>query len=459
MEKIKLSEILSGLGSLDETICSMNVSGVTIDSRKIMQGDIFVAINGERVDGHDFVAQAIQDGALIAIVERFISDIPAEKQLVVDNSLNAMITMGKNYRCRYDTKMVAVTGSVGKTTTKEFLHSVISAFGKTLKNEGNKNNEIGLPETLFNLDESYEYGVLEMGMTAPGDIAKLTDAVNPVAAVISNIGVAHIEQLGSRENIRDAKLEVVEGIIKGGVLVVNHDNDMLKNITVREDVRLLTFGIEDSSSDIIAVDIKTDKYDTYFTILNSISKEQFQAEIPALGKHNVYNALSAYAVAYGMGLEGRKAVDALKGYRSSGMRQRIVPQDKFVVIEDCYNANPDSMRAAIETLAELPNVSYRIAVLGDMLELGDLCEDAHKEVGELLVKHGVDAVVTYGEHARIIAETAGKSIANVAFSDDRLVAMDYINDFYRDDCAVLFKASRGIKLEELMELFYRQRGY
>ncbi len=459
MENIILSTLLAGMGEVSEVVASKYATAVTVDSRNIQEGNVFVAIKGERVDGHDYVADAIEKGAVIAIVEHPVNDVMPENQFVVNNSLDAMIAMGKNYRLEYTTKLIAVTGSVGKTTTKEFLHCVFSAFGKTLKNEGNKNNEIGLPETLFNLNETYDYGVLEMGMTASGDIDKLTDAVKPIAAIITNIGVAHIEQLKSRENILNAKLEIVNGIAEGGLLVINKDNDMLCNIKVRDDIKLLSFGIDSNDADIVATELFTDDYDTNFKVENKLSKETFNAKIPALGKHNVYNALSAYSVAYGIGLDGKVAIDALKNYQSCGMRQRIVPQSEFVVIEDCYNANPDSMRAAIDTLSNMPDVTCKIAVLGDMLELGDLSENAHREIGKILAEKGVDSLVAYGDMAKYIAQEAEGAVENVGYSDDRLIAMDYLNEFYKDNCAILFKASRGMMLEELMELFYIQRGY
>ncbi len=459
MEKISVSNLLAGMGKLTDQVAAEYATDVCIDSRAVETGNIFVAIKGERVDGHDFVAEAIKKGAVIAVVEKLVSDVLPERQLVVDNCLDAMIIIGKNYRALYNPKLIAVTGSVGKTTTKEFLYCVISEFGKTLKNEGNKNNEIGLPQTLFKLNESYEYGVLEMGMTAVGDIDKLTNAVKPVAAIITNVGVAHIEQLKSRENILKAKLEIANGIVEGGVLVVNKDNDLLCDIEVRKDIKLITFGIDTLNSDIIATDITTDEYDTMFTVVNNLSKETFNARIPALGKHNVYNALAAYSVAYGLSLNGQTAIGALKKYQSCGMRQRIVPQSEFVVIEDCYNANPDSMKAAIETLANMPDTSCKIAVLGDMLELGNMSEEAHRELGRALAEKGIDSLVAYGNWAKYIAEEVEGKIENVGYSDDRLIAMDYLNEFYRENSAILFKASRGMELEEIMELFYKQRGY
>ncbi len=458
MEKIRLDRLTFGIGNISDNIASEDIYGVVVDSRSVEKGYIFVAIKGENVDGHEYSCQALDSGAVIVVVERELSTIPKDRQLIVNSSLDAMIAMGKNYRECYGAKMVGVTGSVGKTTTKEFIHSVLSSFGKTLKNEGNRNNEIGLPETLFHLNESYDYGVLEMGMSEKGDILKLTDAVKPHIGVITNIGYAHIEHLKTRENIRDAKLEIVEGIRENGSLIINVDNDMLCNIKVRDDINLISVAIDNAEADIVATEISATDYDTNFNVINNKTKEHFVAQIPALGKHNVYNALSAYAVAYMLGLDGEVAIKALKNYQSCGMRQRIVPQEGFVVIEDCYNANPDSMRAAIDTLAAIPGVSYRIAVLGDMLELGDMSQDAHRDIGKHLIDKNIDAVVAFGNMAEYIAQEAQKVIGETAYTNDRLVAMDYLNDYYKENCAVLFKASRGMQLEEIMELFYRQRG-
>ncbi len=461
MLKIKLGEIIAGLGELTPNIANEEIDTVCTDSREITGGEIFVAIKGERADGHDYVGEVLARGSALAVVERPIEGITSERVLVVENTLDAMITMGANYRRRFDTEVIAVTGSVGKTTTKEFLHAVLTSFDKTLKNEGNQNNELGLPRTLFNLDESYRYAVLEMGMTATGDIEKLSLAATPTAAVITNIGVAHIENLGTRENILAAKLEVTKGLAQGGILAINVDNDLLapiESIEGRGDIRILTFGIDNECAMIRARDAGGVDLDTEFIIENRLTGEENSAQIPALGKHNIYNALAAYTVAFGLGLKGETAVSGLRNYESCGMRQRIISQEDFVVIEDCYNANPDSVKAAIATLAELPNVSYRIAVLGDMLELGEHSESAHREIGDILTTHNIDAVVCYGDEARYIAENASKTIENVAYTDDMLTAMDHLNDFFKEGSAVLFKASRGIKLEEMMELFYRQKG-
>ncbi len=461
MQLIELSALMAGLGEMSPKLSKTAVCRVSTDSRDITGGEVFVAIKGERVDGHEYVAASLEKGAVIAVVEHEVTGVEKGRQLVVPNSLDAMIAMGANYRDRFDTDIIAVTGSVGKTTTKEFLHCVMSSFDKTLKNEGNQNNEIGLPQTLFRLDDEYRYGVLEMGMSAKGDISKLTRAAKPIAAVITNIGVAHIETLATRENILSAKLEVVEGIAEGGILAINIDNDMLCDILEiegRPDLKILTFGIDNEHAAIKAKNSVSSDFDTDFTIINDLSSEEFTAQIPALGKHNIYNALAAYTVAVGLGLDGQTAVNALKKYESCGMRQRIITQDGVVVIEDCYNANPDSMRAAIETLCDIPGVNNRIAVLGDMLELGEMSEEAHREVGRQLAQCGIDAVVAYGSEARFIAEEAEKTIEKTAYTDDHLTAMDSLMEYFEEGSAVLFKASRGMQLEDIMELFYRRRG-
>ncbi len=461
MQQIKLRELITGLGELTPDIANETVSVISSDSREIIGGEVFVAVKGENDDGHDYVANALSQGAVLAVVENAVENAPQERVLVVENTLDAMISMGANYRNLYNTEIIAVTGSVGKTTTKEFLHAVLSAFDKTLKNEGNQNNELGLPRTIFNLDDSYRYAVLEMGMDALGDISKLSLAAKPKVAVITNVGVAHIENLGSRENILAAKLEVCDGLAEGGTLIINADNDLLskvEGIKGRQDIKIITFGIDNENAMIKAKKAGGVDLDTEFIIENSITGVEYSAQIPALGKHNIYNALAAYTVAFALGLKDETAVSALKNYESCGMRQRIISQEDFVVIEDCYNANPDSVKAAISTLAELPNAGYCIAVLGDMLELGEHSESAHREIGDELIKHRIDAVVCYGEQAKYIAENAKKSIENVAYTDDMLTAMDHLNEFFQDGAAVLFKASRGMKLEEMMELFYRQKG-
>ncbi len=458
MQKTKLKILTEFIGDIPKNIENDLVTGVCTDSRNIESGCIFVAIKGENFDGHDFVGEVLAKGAVLAVVERLISGVSDERQLIVENTRDAMIKIGGNYRRLFNAKTIGITGSVGKTTTKEFVACALSMFGETLKTEGNKNNELGVPNTLFNLNVTQKFSVIEMGMDAQGDISKLTAAVKPDIAVITNVGVAHLESLKTRENILKAKLEICEGVADGGYLVYNIDNDMLSVAEFPTRLKTFSFGIDNEKADIYAKNIEFNEFSTSFDLISKAPYAIIEVEIPMLGRHNVYNALAAYAVAECLGLDGMIALKGLGNYESCGMRQDIIRLDDVTVIEDCYNANPDSMRAAIETLAAIPDATSRVAVLGDMLELGEISDEAHREIGRICAHYKIDAVIAYGERAKLIAEEAKKTIENTAYTDDRLIAADYLSDFCIDGSAVLFKASRGIRLEEVMDLFYRQKG-
>lgn len=451
MEAISLHELTAGIGSLSY---DAQVLSVITDSRKAEAGCVFVAIRGERVDGHAFVPEVLEKGAVLAVVEHPVAGAPAERQLVVKNTLNALISMGGNYRRRYQPVLVGVTGSVGKTTTKEFVYAILSAFGPTLKTQGNKNNEIGMPETLFNLTDEYQYAVVEMAMSAPGDISLLTNAAKPHTAIITGIGVSHIEALGSRENILKAKLEICEGLAQEAVLVLNGDDELLCGAAVREDLKKVFFALENKEADVVALDVTEDGNGERFTIQDK-AYGSFAAHIPALGRHSVCDALAAYTVATRMGLPAAECAKALERYTPAGQRQKIVDFRGITVIEDCYNASPDSMRAALTTLASLQNKGKKIAVLGDMLELGPISVAMHERVGEVAAENNVSAVYTFGEKGAIISAKAMESgVLETGHFTDKEALVRQLKRVVRTGDAVLFKASRGMKFEEIISAFY-----
>lgn len=432
------------------------VQAVVTDSRAAGPGTVFVAIKGERVDGHDYAATALAQGALCIVAEHPIEGVPAEKTALVENSLNAMIKIGGNYRAQYHPMVLGVTGSVGKTTTKEFCAAVFSAFGETLKTEGNQNNELGVPNTLFRLDETTEYAVVEMGMDHMGDLHKLSLAAKPDAAIITCIGVSHIEHLGSRENILKAKMEICDGMAPGGVLVVNGDDDLLSKAMVSRDLRKVTFGIDDRFAQVTAQNIESSTKGEKFLLCDKQNGE-FSVFIPAVGRHNIYNALAAYTLATRQGLDPARAAAALENYQTTGLRQHLVEKNGMLVIEDCYNANPDSMRAGLEALAALAakRGGKRVAVLGDMLELGDISEAAHLEAGSIAAENGVTLLVTYGPWGERIAEGAkAAGVPNVYHCTDKQDAAQLLAQQCTAGDTLLFKASRGMKFEEIFEAFY-----
>ncbi len=449
MKKTSLQLLLQGIGTVG---FDAEVEHVITDSRSLVEGCVFVATRGERVDSHIFVQEAIEKGAVLAVVDHFVEGVPQTKQLVVQNTLAALIAIGGNYRNQFNPVIVAVTGSVGKTTTKEFIYAALSKFGKTLKNEGNKNSEYGMTETLLNLDETYNYAVVEMGMSAQGDIAMLSKAAKPQAAVLTNIGIAHIERLGTQENILNTKLEITEGLPMGGTLVLNKDDALLKTATINADVKKVWYALEDDTADVTATNIQTVEDGQTFTIVDKQFHE-LPVHIPTLGKHTVYDALAAYTLVSRMGLSAQQVAEGLADYETAGQRQKISDFHGITIIEDCYNANPDSMRAALTTLEELPNHGKKIAILGDMLELGEFSQTLHEEVGTLAAEKEMDIVYTFGSAAQFIAEKAamGKT-ASKHFATKEALANALKEIAFAGD-AILFKASRGMQFEEIINLF------
>lgn len=450
MEPILLKELLLGLAhtGLEEVVTS-----VITDSRKVQPGGVFVAIKGERSDGHAFAKTALEQGAVAVVAEHEIEGLPKERVFVVPSALDAMIQMGGNYRAGFSPVVLGITGSVGKTTTKEFCAAVFSAFGNTLKTEGNQNNEIGVPNTLFRLSPAVEYAVVEMGMDHMGDLHKLSLATKPAAAIITRIGVSHIEHLGSQENILKAKMQICDGLQPGGLLCVNGDDERLAGTQPPKGIKKIMFGIENAAAPVRACDIIDGAFGERFTICDDVHGS-FAVQIPAVGRHNIYNALAAYTLATRIGLAAAQVVTALGNYQTTGMRQRVVECDGMQLIEDCYNANPDSMRAALEALATLGKAGRRVAVLGDMLELGDISASAHREVGALAAASGVHCLVTFGPGGAQIAQGAAEAgLAEVHHCETKAQAAGLLRNYCRAGDTVLFKASRGMAFEEIEQAF------
>ena len=449
MKPIPANQLLAGLALAGPE----PITDVVTDSRKVTPGCVFVCFPGEHVDGHDYAAAACKAGAAYIVANRPVDGVPEDRLVVVPSSHHAMVRMAYHYRMLFSPLMIGVTGSVGKTTTKEFCYAVLSAFGNTLKTEGNQNNEIGLPNTLFRLDDATEYAVVEMGMSALGEIERLARAARPSAGIITKIGVSHLENLGSRENILKAKLELCYGLPDGAPLVLNADDDLLPAAKLPDRLRPVWFGIENGSADVRAVDIRQEGGGTRF-VLSDREYGDFPAVIPTVGLHTVSDALAAYTAATRLGLDPARAAAALADYRTTGMRQHIVQKGGVTVVEDCYNASPDSMRAALAVLQGLP-AKRHIALLGDMLELGAVSEQAHRQVGEWAAEAGVDLLIAYGPRSRAAAEAArAKGVTSLhCNTEDEVVG--YVRQNVRPGDALLAKASHAMKLDDVLARFYQ----
>ena len=443
MEKISISEI--AIATAGTATCDGTVTSICTDTRNILSDSLFIALRGDNFDGNDFVQAALDLNAAAAVCEREIPNI-TKPIVVVKDTRKALLDIAAYYRKKFDIPVVGVTGSVGKTTTKEMIYAVLSTKFKTLKNEGNLNNEIGLPKSVFMLDSSYEAAVLEMGMSGFGEISRLTKVASPSIGVISNIGISHIEKLGSKENILKAKLEILDGMDKNGILLVNGDDELLK-----ETENAIFYGLGENCA-YRAINFTNNEYET--ELLIKYPNGEIKAKLPAIGIHNIYNALAAFAVGLLLGITPQMAADGLGDYIPTGMRQKINKTGGITVIEDCYNASPDSMNAAFSTLSLIKGKGRAIAVLGDMLELGDYAREAHIQVGKNAYSSGVDKIFAYGENARLYIEGA-KSEKGSHFEDKEQLSEELYNQIKAGD-AVLFKASRGMKLEEAMQLFYEK---
>lgn len=450
MEKLTLEQIAQWVGG---TLKGENrtITNVSIDSRDIPEGTLFTAIEGERFDAHNFIADVEKDGAVAAMCHKDVEcSIPV---IYVKDTKKAFLDLAREYRKSFcGLKVIGLTGSVGKTTTKEMTYAVVSKKYNAIKTEGNLNNEIGMPKTLFKLDNSIQAAVIEMGMSAFGEISALASASLPDIGIITNIGVSHIEYLGSRDGILKAKLEILDGMKKGSPLILNGDNDKLSTVK-NNNYKIMFFGIDNENADVRALNIKEQDGTTEFAV--SFSGKVQYVVLPCVGLHNVYDALAAFCVGLTLNINPSDIADALFHYEPSGMRQRIKEVNSITVIEDCYNASPDSQKAALNVLSSMSH-KRKIAVLGDMLELGSYSETAHRQVGDYAAQKKVDLLYTFGEQAKFIAEQAKTKGVNVkAFTDKQGLFEDLSDEIHSGD-AVLFKASRGMKLEEVIEMLYKE---
>ena len=453
MEHIAADLLLKGLAP-EGFADSQPIGLVTTDSREVCPGCIFVAFPGERFDGHDFAAKALEEGAAYVVLNHPVEGVPAEKAVISPDSYHAMMVMGANYRSQFHPKVVGVTGSVGKTTTKQMTYAAIAGFGNTIKTEGNQNNELGLPRTMFRIGKETQYAVVEMGMSHAGEIERLSKCARPDVGIITCIGVSHIGNLGSQENICKAKLEICAGLPEGAPLVLNGDDPFLRKAVLPDHVRPVWFSLGDENADVCALSIQQDEKGMSF-VLEDHEEGTFLVKIPAMGRHNVANALAAYCAATRLGLNARRVIAGLADFEQTGMRQKVVHVRGVDVIEDCYNANPDSMKAALAMFREYP-CKRRFALLGDMLELGDISRAAHEEVGRQAVENKVDYLVTYGEQAKRIAVVAAAKGLPTLHADTYAQAAETLLNKMQPGDALLVKASRGMALEKVLEIFYKE---
>jgi UDP-N-acetylmuramoyl-tripeptide--D-alanyl-D-alanine ligase len=426
-------------------------SGVSTDTRTIKRGNLFIALKGEKFDGHDFILRAVENGAAGVVVSSRDVYVPDKiAAILVADTLAALQDLARCHRRRFTLPVVGITGSNGKTTTKDMTAAVLSGRWRVLKTEANYNNDIGLPLTILGLTADHQAAVVEMGMRARGEIGRLAAIAAPTVAVVTNVGETHIEILGSLENIAAAKGELVEATPADGLVALNADIPLVKDMQAKTAARCVLYGLGPDAA-VRAADILPGDRDTTFQCVWPGGR--FPVTVPAVGRHNVYNALAALAVGLELGLGPDEVRAGIATFQTGAMRLAIETIGPYTVINDAYNASPLSMQAAIDTLAMVA-VGRKVAVLGDMLELGEMAEAAHRRVGEQLADTGVQVVVTVGEAAAHIASAAldgGVKVAVACPGHDE--ASEALRKLLRPGDTVLVKGSRGMKMEKMLQVF------
>ena len=438
-------------GSVLPEFANIELTGVSVDSRTVQPGELFIAIQGDNFDGHNFIRTALEKGAAAVMAHKQLgSGVPA---VFVDNTMEALGALARGYRAMRGCQVIGITGSVGKTTTKEMMADILATTYRTCRTKGNHNNNVGLPLSILSMEDDCEMAVMEMGMNHFREMSYLTSIAHPNVAVINNIGTMHIEHLGSREGILSAKMEILEGLMPDGKVIFNGDEPLLWNQKDQLSQKIIFFGIENPACDVQASKIRQADGGMYFCVTGM--GEEFEVFVPAEGMHIVYDALAAITVGIVQKVRPERIQSALAQFQNTGSRQSIYEKAGYTIIEDCYNAGPESMKAALGVLGEHQGTGRRIAVLGDMLELGTCSIAEHYRLGRLAAEKA-DMVFAYGPHSdRVVigAITGGINTKDTARFDthEELAAM--LCRVAKSGDTLLFKGSRGMKMEKVLELF------
>jgi len=440
MEPITLKEIAHAVnGRLVNANSAAVIDAVSTNSKESGTSTLFIALKGERFDGHDFLPEFYRLWGACAISQHE-NDRPV---IVVDDTRVALGALAGHYRQKFNIPLVGITGSAGKTTTRRIVESVLSTTGPVCSTQGNLNNDIGMPKTLLTLNSSHRFAVIEMGMNHAGEIRYMTKIAKPDIAVITNIGTAHIGNLGSRQAILRAKMEILEGLPSNGLALLNGDDKRLWALRSILPFRTIYYGIHNPDCDLLATNVDCGAQESAFRVNGAA----FQLAVA--GEHHVYNALAAIAI----GLEYHLPIEALQcgvsDFRAGDMRQNVIEVGGLRLIEDCYNASVESMLASISVLAKSDTGGRKIAVLGNMGELGSFAESEHRRVGESVAQQRIDQLITVGEHAALIAEAAAKGGVAASSFQTNEEALGALLSFAQAGDTVLVKASRGAKFEEI----------
>lgn len=444
----RTAEICGGVYHGTEEAENREVSSITTDSRQAADGCLFVAVKGERVDGHSFIPSVFEQGALCVISERELEDA-AGAWIQVESSLQAVKDMAEFYRQQLDIRVVGITGSVGKTSTKEVIASVLAEKYKVLKTLGNFNNELGLPLTVFRLREEHQVAVLEMGISDFGEMHRLSKIARPDVCVMTNIGQCHLENLKDRDGILRAKSEIFDYLSEKGAVILNGDDDKLSTIKEVKGIRPVFFGVE-SGREIYADEIKPRGLKGIQCRIHA-GEESFSVQIPIPGRHMVLNALAATAVGITMGLNVEQVKAGIEKLQSLGGRFHIIEKGGMFIIDDCYNANPVSMKASLDVLKDAEH--RKVAILGDMFELGENAAELHAGVGCHAAQNEIDLLICVGETSRHMAEAAFQTggCGEVLQVPTLAALLEVLPKLVQEDDTILVKASHGMHFEKVVE--------
>ena len=454
-----LQEILAATGGSCENAQNVEFCGVNTDSRSIKAGELFVALSGENFDGHNYCAKALELGAAGVVISHDVAGLPQNAVAVkVDDTLKAYQLISKAWRDKQkNLKVVAVTGSNGKTSTKDLIAACLAVKYNVVKTKANFNNEIGLPKTLLNIKPETEIAVVEMGMRGLGQIRALCELASPDVAVVTNVGETHMELLGSMENIAKAKGEIVEGLTAQQFAVLNNDDTFVCAMADKTAAQAVTYGCGEGA-DVRAENVVLNADGSEFDCVCARTGEREHIVLPLLGEHNVYNALAAIGVAVTFNVPLVQVKTALKDVKLTGKRQEFVQIGAVTVINDAYNASPASMASALKTLHAVKSAKggRAVAVLADMLELGALSQSAHAEVGEMAAAEGVDVLITYGEEAVNIGKAAQNGGVKTFICKDRAEAAKILSGVVRNNDIILLKGSHSMQVDGLIDFVLKK---
>lgn len=455
MKHMTLREITAACGGTyfgDPESTAKEVSSVVIDSRKVTQDSLFVAIRGARVDGHTFIPQTIEAGALCALSEEPLGEVTFP-YILVDSCTQALKDLAEHYRKSLDIKVVGISGSVGKTSTKEMIASVLSQKYNVLKTEGNFNNEIGVPLTIFNLREEHEIAVLEMGINHFGEMTRLAKMARPDICVITNIGVAHMELLGSRDGILKAKTEMFQYMNPDGTIIFNGDDDKLITYSPENGITPIYFGLGENSSYRAEQIANNGLRGTNATFVTPKSK--FSAHISIPGEHMVHNALAGIAVGYALGMSDAEIKAGIEALKPLAGRNHLIETNTYTIIDDCYNANPISMKASIDVLSKAD--TRTVAILGDMGELGAKEKEMHYDVGQHTATAGIHVLICIGTLSEELARGAKETGCNIQiyhYPDQEHFFSEMSSILEKND-TILVKASHAMAFEKIVKKLER----